>query len=208
MSDFKSILPPNEDLYERTIEELGASIFNFEELEKVTLDPMKCDASLLPHLALDLDVSILGLDEDEARAYLVNAREIKRLTGSVWAVNKAASSVFGENIKVKPWNKIGTVPGTFKIEVDVTEQKSVTEENLNKTIRLIDAAKPESRHLAGITVNMKNSGMYNTRAVTQTSEVGSVFPKALEDIETSINHKSAISVYMIEKTVIKPQVGV
>lgn len=204
MSDFKSILPPNENLYERTIEELGASIFNFEELEKVTLDPMKCDPSLLPHLALDLDVSILGLDEDEARAYLVNAREIKRLTGSVWAVNKAASSVFGENIKVQPWNQVGTVPGTFKIEVDVTEQKSVTEENLNKTIRLIDAAKPESRHLAGITVNMKNNGAYKTNAVTTSSEVGFVYPKPLEDINSSLKNNVATTVYMIEKIVIKP----
>ncbi|AXH14375.1 phage tail protein I [Malaciobacter mytili LMG 24559] len=204
MNDFKSILPSNENLIERTIEELGARIFNFEELDYITLDPMKCDASLLPHLAFDLDVSILGLDEDEARVYLVNAREIKRLTGSVWAVNKAAFSVFGENIKVQPWNKVGTVPGTFKIEVDVTPQKSVTDENLNKTIRLIDTAKPESRHLSGITINMKNNGAYKTNAVTTSSEVGYVFPKTIEDIETSINHKSAISVYMIEKIVIKP----
>ena len=204
MSDFKSILPPNEDAIERTLEELGAKVFDFEELEKITLDPMSCDASLLPHLALDLDVSIVGLDEDEARTYLSNAREIKRLTGSVWAVNKAASSVFGKNIKVQPWNKVGTVPGTFKIEVDVTEQKSVTDENLNKTIRLIDAAKPESRHLAGITIKMKNSGMHKYAAITQSRESVTVMPKILEDINQSVTKKVLIATHAIETLTIRP----
>lgn len=205
MPNFNSILPVNEEAVERTIEELGSDIFNFDDLEKVTIDAMKCDAAVLPHLALDLDVSIVGLEIDEARVYLSNAREIKRLTGSVWAVNSAASSVFGKNIKVKPWNEIQTVPGTYKIEVDVTPSKSVNDENLNKVIKLIDEAKPESRHLAGITINMKSSGLFNHTLVSLSSENILVGPKIIEDINSSINYKVVATCMMIETATLKPK---
>lgn len=204
MNDFKSILPPNEDAIQRTIEELGASVFDFEELEKVTINPLVCDESLLPHLALDLDVSILGLEEDEARIYLANAREIKRLTGTVWAVNTAAASVFGNNIKVKPWNELGIDPGTFKIQVDVTPNKSVTDENLNKVIRLVADSKPESRHLAGITINMKTSGMHNYACITRSSENIVVMPKILKDIEVGVTKKILVGTHAIETMIIRP----
>ncbi|WP_419768586.1 phage tail protein I [Arcobacter sp.] len=205
MSDFKSILPPNEDAVQRTIEKLGAETFDFQELEKVTINPLDCDASLLPHLALDLDVSILGLDEMEARKYLQNAREIIRLHGTVWAVNSAASSVFGDEIEVEPWNKHDGVAGTYKIKVNVTPEKSVTDENLNKTIRLIDDAKPESRHLSGITINMKNSGMHKYAAIIKSRESITVKPKILKDIEMNVTKKVLIAVHAIETLIIRPR---
>lgn len=202
-----NLIPAHERKIQKDVENIGTSTLEKFDISQLTVDPLKCDASLLPHLALALDVSIAGLDENEARAYLQNSREIKKYIGSTYAVKKAASSIFGDDIEVQPWNKHNGEAGTYKFIIDANG-KPVNDENINKTISLVDTAKRKSAHLSGITVNMKNSGMYNTRAVTQTSEVGSVFPKALEDIETSINHKSAISVYMIEKTVIKPQVGV
>lgn len=202
-----NLIPAHEDKIQKDVENIGTSTLEKFDISKLTVDPLKCDASLLPHLAVALDVSIAALDEDEARAYLQNSREIKKYIGSAYAVKKAASSIFGDDIEVQPWNKHGGIAGTYKFIIDANG-KPVNDENINKTISLVDQAKRKSAHLSAITVNMKNSGMYNTRAVTQTSEVGSVFPKALENIETNINHKSAMSIYMIEKTVIKPQVGV
>ncbi len=202
-----NLIPAHEQRIQKDVENIGTSTLEKFDISKLTVDPLKCDASLLPHLAVALDVSIAALDENEARVYLQNSREIKKYIGSTYAVKKAASSIFGDDIEVQPWNKHNGEAGTYKFIIDANG-KPVNDENINKTISLVDQAKRKSAHLSAITVNMKNSGMYNTRAVTQTSEIGSVFPKALEDIETSINHKSAMSIYMIEKTVIKPQVGV
>lgn len=207
MSEFISILPPNEEAALRTLEEYEAQSFDFKKLEKVTFEPLVCDKCLLPHLALDLDVNLAGLNEDEQRAYLHNAREIKRKIGTVWAVNSAASSIFKDNIKIRPWNEIGTPAGTYKIEVNATGEKEVNDENLNKTIKLIDEVKPKSRHLAGITINMKNSSAYEYATVTTASETITVLPQQLEDVNVQVGKKVLLAVHSIEDLKIMPKEG-
>jgi phage tail P2-like protein len=201
-----SILPVNENAIARTLERLDAKHVNHEDITHVSLNPLTCDAVLLEHLALDLDVSIEGLDEDEARSYLYNAREIKRLKGSVWAVNKAAHSIFGNHIKIKTWKEANTQAGTFKLEIDVTPQKAVTDENINKTVRLIDEAKPVSRHLSGITLNMKSNGMYNYKALTRSDENLTVLPKVLKEVNIHVNEKVLVGIQSYERLRVAPRV--
>ncbi len=203
-----SILPINESELQRAVEKVGTLTLEKFDLTKITLNPLECDVSLLPHLALDFDVSIAGLDESEARAYLQHAREIKYYIGSPWAVKKAAASIFGENIQVQTWDKHDGVPGTYKFLIDVTPDKSVNDENINKTIKLVDEAKRESTHLSGITINMKNSGLYKNSMSTLSSEVVSVIPKQLEDILSGFVQHIGATFYMIETVVIQPQMEV
>ncbi len=199
----KNLIPINEDDTQRVIEDIGTNTLEKIDLSKLTVSPLTCDASLLPHLAVAFDVSITGLQETEARTYLQNAREIKKYIGSTYAVRIAASSIFGDDIEVLPWNKFGGEPCTYKFWINVNE-KPVNDENINKTIMLVDIAKRKAAHLSGITINMKNNGAYKTNAVTTSSEVGFVYPKPLEDINSSLKHNVATTVYMIEKIVIKP----
>lgn len=200
-----SILPINEDDLQRAVEKVGTLTLEKLDLNKITINPLECDVSMLPHLALDFDVSIVGLEESEARTYLQHAREIKYYIGSPWAVKKAAASIFGENIQVQTWDKHEGVPGTYKFLIDVTPSKSVNDENINKTINLVDEAKRESMHLSGITMNMKNSGLYKKSLTTLSSEVGMVMPKVLDDIYSGFIQNIGTTFYMIETVVIQPQ---
>lgn len=198
-----NLIPLNESDTQRVVEDVGTNTLSNIDITKLTVSPLDCDVSVLPHLALAFDVSIEGLQEQEARDYLQNAREIKKYIGSTYAVKKAAASIFGDDIEVLPWNKFGGEPCTYKFEIDVNE-KPVNDENIEKTIKLVDIAKRTAAHLSGITVNMKNNGAYKTNAVTTSSEVGFVYPKPLEDINSSLKNNVATTVYMIEKIVIKP----
>ncbi|WP_419782340.1 phage tail protein I [Malaciobacter marinus] len=199
-----NLIPLNESNTQRVVEDIGTRTLERIDVSKLTVSPLTCDVSVLPHLALAFDVSIEGLQEQEARDYLQNAREIKKYIGSTYAVKKAAASIFGDDIEVLPWNKFGGEPCTYKFEIDVNE-KPVNDENIEKTIKLVDIAKRTAAHLSGITVNMKNNGVYKTSCFTTSSEVGFVYPKPLEDINSSLKYNVATTVYMIEKTVIKPQ---
>lgn len=198
-----NLIPLNESNTQRVVEDIGSRTLERIDVLKLTVSPLDCDVSVLPHLAVAFDVSIEGLEEQEARDYLQNAREIKKYIGSTYAVKKAASSIFGDDIEVLPWNKFGGEPCTYKFWINVNE-KPVNDENIEKTIKLVDIAKRTAAHLSGITVNMKNNGAYKTSCFTTSSEVGFVYPKALEDINSSLKHNVATTVYMIEKTVIKP----
>lgn len=202
-----NLIPLTESELQKRVEDVGTSSLGKFDVSLLSVNPLFCHVSLLSHLAFSLDVSISGLEENEARAYLQNAREIKKYTGSVYAVNKAASSIFGEDIKVEPWNKHNGVPGTYKFIIDA-RTKNVNDENINKTIKLVDTAKRVSAQLSGITVNMKNSASFNVATTITSSETVSIQPRALEDLELNIKHRNAITVYMIEKTVLSPRIGV
>ena len=199
-----SLLPLNEDQVQRDIEAVGTNTLNKFDTSKLTVNPLFCDVSILAHLAFALDVSIEGLDESEARAYLQNAREIKKYIGSPYAVNKAASSIFGNDVKVQTWDKHNGVPGTYKILLDAKE-KPLTQSNIKKTVKLIDQAKRKSAHLSAITINMKNSGMYKQSITSISSEVVSIVPRKIEDMNLTLKQKRAVTVYMIETASIKPQ---
>ena len=199
-----SLLPLNEDQIQRDIEAIGTNTLNKFDTSKLTVNPLFCDVSILPHLAFALDVSIESLDESEARAYLQNAREIKKYIGSPYAVNKAASSIFGNDVKVQTWDKHNGVPGTYKILLDAKE-KPLTQSNIKKTVKLIDQAKRKSAHLSAITINMKNSGMYKQSITSISSEVVSIVPRKIEDMNLTLKQKRAVTVYMIETASIKPQ---
>lgn len=199
-----SILPINESPLQRDIESIGTQTLAQFDVTKLTINPLECDESLLPHLAVDFDVSISGLSVDEARIYLSNARQIKKYIGSKYAVRKAAEAIFGNEIKVEPWNEHDGDPGTYKIKVNVTPQKSVTDENLNKVQNLIKEANRKSCHLSGITISMKNSGMYRFGCITRSRENIVVMPKILKDIEIGVGKKILVGTHAIETMIIRP----
>lgn len=199
-----TLLPLNENQMQRDIETVGSNTLNKFDTSKLTINPLYCDVSVLEHLAFSLDVSIESLTESEARVYLQNAREIKKYIGSPYAVKKAASSIFGNDIKVQTWDKHNGVPGTYKILLDANE-KPLTQNNINKAVKLIDQAKRKSAHLSAITINMKNSGMYKQSITSMSSEVVSIVPRKIEDMNLSLKQIKAVTVYMIETASIKPR---
>jgi len=200
----QSILPPNENLDERTIEALGSQILEKFDTSKLNINPMSCDKSLLPHLAIDFDTNIVGLDEDESRRLLQNSRAIKRYIGSKYAVRKAAESIYGKFARAIPFYEYDGDPGKYKIEVEVTEEKAVNQVNLLKTKRVVEDANRESCTFEGFVISMKveNTAKYKIGSIS--SEITVVLPKRIENIILNVDKKTLVASHSIETAYIKP----
>jgi len=154
-----SLLPVNESQEQRDLENITLNTLSKFDTSNLTINPLKCDVSLLPHLALLLDVNIDGFDEEEQRLYLKNAREIKKYAGTVYAVRMAANSIF-DDVKVLQWFDYGGVPNKFKLDISAYD-KPVSIANVNKVKKLVETAKRKSSHLESIDLSYKNRGEQN-----------------------------------------------
>lgn len=198
-----NLIPANEDVVEKSIEDIGTNTLAKFDTSKLTVNPLFCDVSLLPHLALSLDVSIVGLDETEARTYLQNAREIKKYIGSKYAVNKAASSIFGDKVKVEPWDAFKGVRGTYRVVVDVGSEK-LNDENIAKCLKLVTDVKRKSTHFTNVVLQNKAEVITSTAFVLLEKESIEVRPKILNDIEQTLAASFKTRVQLIEQIQIQP----
>ena len=110
-----SLLPSNSSLTEQKFAEF-LDRQNIEDYSVLKIDPLTCDARLLPHLAVGVNVDISNLEEDEARLYIKNAIEIKKYAGTVWAVERAINATF-EDATLKEWFDADLEQGYFNVEV-------------------------------------------------------------------------------------------
>lgn len=155
-----SILPKSESNFQRVMERVGSETLTDLDVSKLTLNPLTCEAFMLPHLALSLDVSIEGLEEDEARIYLQNAREIKKYGGSVYAVKKAIDSMFDEG-KLIQWYEGNLNPHLFDVDVKLKAQPSKVYDvaKFEKAKALIHEAKNVRSHLNAFRIRFPETVM-------------------------------------------------
>lgn len=102
----------------------------------------------LDALAWELDVDwyddTLGIDEK--RATIEAAQQIKRKRGTKWAVERLITAYFGEGYVVE-WYEIGDQPYTF---VALTTNEAITQEDYEKFVEAVRAAKNSRSHIAGV----------------------------------------------------------
>lgn len=101
----------------------------------------------LDALAWELDVDwyddTIGIDEK--RATIKAAQQIKRKRGTKWAVEQLITAYFGEGYVVE-WYEIGDQPYTF---VALTTNAAITQEDYDKFVEAVRAAKNSRSHIAG-----------------------------------------------------------
>lgn len=64
---------------------------------------------------------------------------------------------FGFLIRIIEWWQTGEAPGTFRLDIGVQDQ-GITEDTYLELERLISDAKPCSRHMIGMSINLQTSG--------------------------------------------------
>lgn len=201
----KSILPPNENDTQRAIEIVGSKAIENFDTTKLNVNPISCDVSLLPHLALAFDTDIVGLDEDEKRILLQNSRGIKLHIGSKYAVRKAAESIFGKSARAIPFYEYGGDAGKYKIAVEVPDDKPVTQENLLKTKKVVEDANRASCKFDGFVIAMTIRNEAKFKIATTSSESVVVLPRRMESIVLDIKQQTLLASHTIEIAHIKPQ---
>lgn len=124
-----------------------------EDYSFIDTNPLTCNAILLPQLAIEYAVDILGLDESQSRGLLSKAYIIHRHKGTPYAIESALEPLF-EDIEIIEWfNDESLDKGCFNISLslkDINYSKAL----VSKVMVLINKAKNVRSHLNKIDVDL------------------------------------------------------
>lgn len=181
----KSLLPSNSTQLERAIE---AAFYEKTIVPLRTLyNADTCPAHLLLHLAWAWSVDRWDYrwSESTKRAAIRASYYIHKHKGTIGALRRVVEPL-GYLIEVMEWWQtvpLG-VPGTFALKVGVLDT-GITEEMYQELTRLIDDAKPVSRHMTGLAISLESNGYINIGACVSEGEVIDVYPPTPRDIEVT-----------------------
>lgn len=178
-----SLLPPGSSALERKLAQACSDITGLDVPLRDLWNPATCPVKFLPYLAWAFSVDRWdeSWDESVKRQVVKDAFFIHQHKGTIGAVRRAVQP-FGFLIRVIEWWKTGEAPGTFRLDIGVQEQ-GITEETYLELERLISDAKPCSRHMLGMSINLQTNGEIYTGAGCYTGEILTVYPYTPEMIE-------------------------
>lgn len=181
----KSLLPLNSTQLERAME---ATFFEKTIIPLRTLyNADTCPVHLLPHLAWAWSVDRWDYRWTEAtkRAAIKASYYIHKHKGTIGALRRVVEPL-GYLIEVIEWWQtvpLG-VPGTFALKVGVLDT-GITEEMYQELERLIDDAKPVSRHLTGLAISLEARGDIHIGVSLYDGDEIDVYPPVMRDIEVT-----------------------
>lgn len=182
-----SLLPPNATQLERQAAQALAQIERVPVPIRDLINPDRCPVALLPYLAWAWSVDRWDSSWSEATkrrvikaSYFVHAHK-----GTIGALRRVVEPL-GYLIEVVEWWQTvpAGVPGTFAIKVGVLDT-GITEEMYLELERLIDDAKPVSRHLTGLAISLETSGYLRHGVSLYEGDELTVYPPQLHDIDVT-----------------------
>jgi len=200
----KSLLPINSTQLERAIEAASAdrTVIPLRSL----YNPTTCPVHLLPHLAWAWSVD--RWDDRWTEAAKRNAIRasfyIHSRKGTIGALRRVVEPL-GYLLEVIEWWQ--TVPegppATFALRVGVLDT-GITEEMFSELERLIDDAKPVSRHMTGLDITLETRlYAYTGFAVYDGDEID-VYPWTNPDIDVVIQGYTGVSEYTLDELDVYP----
>jgi phage tail P2-like protein len=163
-------------------------------------NPQTCPVQLLPYLAWawSVDRWDSGWSESTKRAVVAAARYVHRHKGTIGAIRRVVEPL-GYLIRVIEWWKTNETLGTFRLDVGVLDT-GITEEMYNELERLIADAKPCSRHLIGLSINLDANGAIPVAVASYSGDELTVYPYTPELISVGGPVYSGAAVHLIDLT--------
>ncbi|WP_415843398.1 phage tail protein I, partial [Xenorhabdus thuongxuanensis] len=120
--------------------------------------PDRCPVKLLPYLAWAWSVDRWDMDwpEHAKRESIRVAMFVHKHKGTIGAIRRVVEP-FGYLIRVIEWWQTNETPGTFRLDIGVLDT-GITAETYQELERLIFDAKPASRHLVGMSIQLETGG--------------------------------------------------
>lgn len=180
-----SLLPINATPLERAL--AAASIGDTAVVLRTLYNPDTCPAHLLSQLAWAWSVDRWDPTWSETvkrnaikASFFIHARK-----GTIGALRRVVEPL-GYLIEIIEWFDTVPkgVPGTFALKVGVLET-GITEEMYRELERLIDDAKPITRHLTGLAISLEIKGALNLGVAVYSGDEIDVYPPVLRDIVTT-----------------------
>lgn len=189
----QSLLPLNRTPLERAIEVAA------DEDLKVTLrtlyNPDTCPAHLLYQLAWAWSVDRWDDSWSEVikRSVIRSAFFVHAHKGTLGALRRVVEP-FGYLIEVQEWwqTQPAGVPGTFALKVGVADS-GIDEQTYQELTRLIEDAKPVSRHLVGLDISLESLIPAYQAVALYEGELLEVHPWQASDIDVHVGAYNLVS---------------
>lgn len=177
-----TLLPPGSSALERRLALTCSGISDLQVPLRDLWNPATCPVRFLPYLAWAFSVDRWDESwaESTKRRVVQDAFYIHQHKGTISAVRRVVEP-FGFLIRVLEWWQSGEQPGTFRLDIGVEDQ-GITEETYLELERLISDAKPCSRHLVGMSINLQTAGPAYVGASSYIGEEITVYPYFAETI--------------------------
>ncbi|QTL38492.1 phage tail protein I [Xenorhabdus budapestensis] len=144
--------------------------------------PDRCPVRLLPYLAWAWSVDRWDMDWPEIvkRESIKAAMFIHKHKGTIGAIRRVVEP-FGYLIRVIEWWQNNDPPGTFRLDIGVMDT-GITEVTYHELERLIFDAKPASRHLIGMSIQLETGGTMYGAVTSYDGDILTVYPYLAESL--------------------------
>lgn len=180
-----NLLPPNATDFENKIVETSAQMteLNADLSSLIRIDDAPSD--FLSILAWQFSVDRWQDDwpDEVKRAQIKNSIKVHQHKGTNYALRQIVES-FGYSLTVHEWFQETPMnaPGTFQITVD-TNGKALSERTYKTLVELLHDAKPLTRELKGIEINVINvEGETNVAVAMYCGDDVTIYPKQKESV--------------------------
>lgn len=203
MSDDR-LLPPGSSVLEVAAAKTAADIERVPVPLRALWDPMQCPAELLPYLAWALSVDRWDYDWPEAtkRNVIASSFFVHQHKGTISALHRVVEPL-GFLIELREWWQDNGEPGTFRLVVGVQDH-GITEEMYLELERLIEDAKPASRHLTGLNISLSTRGEFYLGAGCYLGEEMTIYPYTPEVIAVGGESYPAATIHLIDNLRVNP----
>ncbi|EHD23645.1 MULTISPECIES: phage tail protein I [Brenneria] len=193
-----SLLPPSSSDFMRRVTQTAEVLSGLAVDINTLWNADKCPIDLLPYLAwaLSVDRWDKNWSEQTKRQVIKAAWMVHRKKGTITALRRAIEP-FGFTVRVIEWFQNGGEPGTFLLDVGVNDQ-GITGELYWELERLIEQAKPCSRHLTGLSVSLDVKGEAYAAAAGYLGDELTVYPYMPEMISVTGKSYSSAGIHIID----------
>lgn len=116
--------------------------------------------------------------------------------GTISALRRVVEPL-GFLIEVREWWQLNEEPGTFRLVVGVLDS-GITDEMYQELERLIEDAKPASRHLTGLAISLSATGELYVGAGCYHGDALTVYPYTTEEIVVGGEYYPASAIHLID----------
>lgn len=181
-----SLLPPGASDLERAAAQALATALDLQVPLRDLWRPERCPLELLPFLAWAFSVDRWDPDwrESTKRGVVRAAFFIHRHKGTIAALRRVVEPL-GYLLEVIEWWETTPpgVPGTFSLRVGVQEH-GIDDATITELERLIDDAKPLTRHLVALAIEIESCGSAFGAAALLSGEDLTIYPFSIAERAT------------------------
>lgn len=208
MSDQRRpLLPANASPLERAAAEALAEIQRVPVPLRKLWNPWDCPTPLLPYLAWAFSVDRWDPNWSEAakRSVIASSKYVHSKKGTISALRRVVEPL-GYLLEVKEWwEEDPPAPrGTFQLRIGVLDT-GITDAMYLELTRLVDDAKPLTRHITGLDLLGETRGKFYVGIASYGGDETTVYPYEAADTQVAGPFFVGIGLDVIDTATVYPQ---